>query len=143
MPTDTLNLFEDFVDRLGNGDHDLGADTIELALSNDAPSSSADATRADLTSELATANGYTQGAHPFDNVTYTESSGTGTFDADPEVITASGGSIGPFQYVIIYNSSTADVVDGLIGWLDYGSALTVLDGETFTVTFTTNIFTIT
>ncbi len=139
MAADTLNLYENFADLLGNGDMDLGADTIEIALSNTAPVAT-HTTRSQIV-EIATGGGYTQGAHPLDNVTYVEASGTGTLGADDEVITASG-SIAQFRYVVFYNSNTADVVDGLIGWVDHGSALDMTTGQTLTVGLTSNILTI-
>ncbi len=55
------------------------------------------------------------------------------------VFEASGGTVGPFQFVILYNDTHAS--DALIGWWDYGSAVTLQDGETFTVDFGTEILT--
>lgn len=47
-------------------------------------------------------------------------------------MTASG-SVGPFQYVVIYNDTATN--DELIGWYDYGSALTLANTDTFTLDF--------
>jgi hypothetical protein len=56
------------------------------------------------------------------------------------VLTASGGSVAAFQYVVIYNDivstwASPQPVDPLIGWYDYGSALTLANGETLTLDF--------
>jgi len=48
---------------------------------------------------------------------------------DAVVFTASGGSIGPFQYSVVYDSTTGY----LIAYWDYGTPVTVTDGNTFTV----------
>jgi hypothetical protein len=56
------------------------------------------------------------------------------------VWTASGGTVGPFRYVALYNDTHAS--DALIGWWDYGSGLTLQATETFTVDFGSSIFTL-
>ena len=58
--------------------------------------------------------------------------------------TATPGNIGPFQYVVLYND-TADVARTLIGWYDYETALTITNGNSFTVDFdaTNGVLTIT
>lgn len=48
---------------------------------------------ADLSNELSTANGYTNGGLALASVTWGQTSGTATFDAADSVWTASGGSI--------------------------------------------------
>ena len=47
--------------------------------------------------------------------------------------TASGGSIGPFRYSVIYNDTATN--DELIGYIDYGYSVTVASGQTFTIDF--------
>jgi hypothetical protein len=123
------NKFENFVEELGLGGHNLNTNTLSVYLSNAAPSASADAVKADL-AEITNQNGYTA---PIDTQnTYAESGGTGTLTGTKCVVTATG-AVGPFQYVVLYNDTHAS--DALIGWWDYGSALTLANGETFTVKF--------
>jgi len=136
------NKFQEFVNDLGRGTHQLHAagHQLEIYLSNAAPSASADAVKADL-AEIATGNGYTG---PQDIVNdYTETTGTGTLTGTDVVITASGGSIGPFQYVVLFNTTPTSPLDPLIAWWDNGSAVTLADGESFTVDFGASIFTLT
>lgn len=128
----TYNKFQQFVEDLGLGIHNLNTGAISIYLSNATPSASADAVKADL-AEISTGNGYT-GAVDIIGV-WTETSGTGKLTATDVTITASGGSIGPFQYVVLFNDTPTSPADPLIGWWDYGSAITLADGESFTVDF--------
>jgi hypothetical protein len=58
------------------------------------------------------------------------------------VITATGGSVGPFRYVVLYNDTQTSPVDPLMGNWDYGSALTLASGESFTIDFGASIATL-
>lgn len=138
----TFNKFEDFVEQLGKGVHQLHAAGHELKVyaSNATPSASADAVKADL-AEITAENGYPSGGSDVQN-DYTETGGTGTLTGVDVVWTASGGSFGPLQYVALYNDTPTSPADPLIGWWDYGSAPTVLDGETFTVDFGASLATL-
>lgn len=126
----SFNKFYPFVEDLAKKVHNLNSDTLKVMLTNTAPSS-ANGVKTDIT-EISSGNGYTTGGN-----TATFSSGaqtSGTYKlilSDPATWTASGGSIGPFRYAVLYNSTTGS--GNLIGWWDYGSAVTLADGEQFTV----------
>jgi hypothetical protein len=126
----TFNKIQGFIGYMGLGAVNLNTDTFNVYLSNAAPSASADDVKTDI-AEISTGNGYT-GPVDIQNG-YSEASGTGTMTAVDVVITASGGTVGPFQYAVIYDDTHAS--DVLMGWYDYGSAITLQDGETFTVDF--------
>jgi hypothetical protein len=126
------NKFEGFVNYLGLGDMHLDSDTFNVYVTNNAPSASADDVRADLAGATEE-NGYA--AADITN-TWGEASGTGTMGATDVVITAAGGAVGPFQYIVIYNDTHAS--DALMCWWDYGSAVTLQAGETFTIDFVDN-----
>jgi len=133
----TYNKFEQFVEDLASGVHQLHAagHTLKVYLSNAAPSTSADAVKADL-AEITNQNGYTA---PVDiQQDATQTSGTLTVTAVDVVVTASGGTVGPFQYAVIYNDNPTSPADPLISWWDYGSAITLQAGETFTIDFGSN-----
>lgn len=141
----SFNKFEDFAEQLGKGVHQLHAagHTLKVYLSNATPSASADAVKADL-AEITMTNEATHGAGGGDIANdYTESSGTGTLTGTDVVFTASGGTVGPFRYVVLYNDTPTSPADPLIGWWDYGSSITLADGETFTVDFGASILTVT
>lgn len=136
MPSSTLTTFDDLAEQIGKGVHVWGTHTLKVALTNAAPVAS-NTVLADIT-QIANGGGYTGGAgggYALDGVTFTEASGTATLTATDEVITAAGGSVGPFRYLVVYNDSATSPADALIGWLDYGSALTLNDGESLTVDF--------
>jgi len=144
MPASTFTFYQDFKEQLGKGVHDLSTHDLKIALTNAAPNVATHTVLADIT-QISTGGGYTGGAGggvALSGESYTESAGTGTFIATDLVITAAGGSIGPFQYVVLYNNTTTSPVDALIGYLNYGSALTLADTETLTLDFTTSIFTV-
>lgn len=89
--------------------------------------------KGDLT-EITAGNGYTAGGNAVSS-NGTRATGTMTLDGDQVVWTASGGAIGPFRYVVLYNDTPTAPADPLIAWWDYGAALTLQIGETFTVKF--------
>lgn len=133
----TYNKFQDFVEALCLGEHNLNADQFDVYLSNATPSASADADKADL-AEITNENGYTA---PVDiQNAMSETAGTATMTAVDVVVTASGGTVGPFQYTVIDNDTHAS--DALMCWHDYGSAVTLQDGETFTVDFGASLMTV-
>ena len=125
----SFNKFQGFVGYLGLGALNLNTDTLKVYLTNNAPSASGDDVLTDLEG-ITAEHGYT--AADTTN-TYSEASGTGTLGATDVVWTADGGSFGPFRYVVLYDDTHES--DVLIGWWDYGSAITVNTGETMTVDF--------
>lgn len=137
-----FNKFHDFVEQLGKGVHQLHAagHTLKVYLSNTAPNASTHTVKADLT-EISAGNGYAAGGTDTQN-DLSEASGTASCTGVDVVFTASGGSIGPFRYVVLYNDTPTSPADPLVGWWDYGSSITLLDGETLTVDFASSMFTV-
>lgn len=140
----SFNKYQDFTEQLGKGVHQFQAagHTLKVALTNTAPNAATHTGLADIT-EISAGNGYSAGGTDVQNDA-SESSGVMTVTGVDVVFTASGGSIGPFRYVVLYNDSpTSPLADPLIGWWDYGSNVTLQTGETFTVDFGAQLFTIT
>ena len=136
-----FNKFNSFVEALAEKVHNLGSDTLKVMLTNTAPVAT-NSVKADLT-EIAAGNGYTAGGNTASVTSSAQTSGTYKLVlGDPATWTASGGSIGPFQYAVLFNDSATN--DELIGWWDYGSAVTLADGESFAVDFdpTTGVLTL-
>ncbi len=132
----TLNKFNDYVEQESKGVHNWAAHTFKVALTNAAPNAT-DTQLSDIT-QIAASGGYSAGAgggFALDSVTLSETGGVAKVVIADEVITASGGSMGPFRYAVIYNDSATSPADALFGWYDYGSNVTLLDGESFTLDF--------
>lgn len=131
--------FHTFVQDVGRGVHNLNSNTLKIALTNTAPTASSNTVLADIT-QISAGNGYTTGGTTVASTAYSQTSGTGSLTGTDVVFTASGGSIGPFRYAVLYNDTSAS--DSLIQYWDYGSSITVTDGNTFTVDFGATILTI-
>lgn len=124
----TFNKFNAFAENVAEGVHNLGSNQLRIALTNTAPVAG-NSVLADLT-EISYTNLSAR------NVTTSSSAQTGgvyKLTCADLVLTASGGSVGPFRYVVLYNDTAAG--DPLIGWFDYGSSITLASGETLTVDF--------
>jgi hypothetical protein len=136
MPTSSLTKFQDFVEQLGKGVHNFSTHTFKIALTNSAPLAT-NTVLADIT-QISATGGYTAGAgggYTLSSVVWAETSGTAKLTIADLVITASGGSVGPFRYAVLYNDTATSPADALIGYYDYGSALTLADTETLTIDF--------
>ena len=129
----TFSKFNCFTEDLAEKVHNLGADTLKVLLTNTAPTAS-NTVKANLT-EISAGNGYTAGGTAASITSSAQSSGTYKLVLADVVFTAAGGSIGPFRYAILYNDTPTSPADPLIGWYDYGSSITLADGETLTVDF--------
>lgn len=122
----TFSKFNSFVEALAEKVHNLGSDTLMIALTNSAPSAAntvlaniSQISYTNLSSRVLTVTGSVQ------------SGGTYKLTVNDLILTASGGSVGPFRYVVLYNDSAAS--KELIGWYDYGSSITLANGDTFTI----------
>jgi len=136
------NKFEDFTEQLLLAKHDFSAagHVFKVYASNTVPSASADAVKADL-AEITAQNGYPAGGSDIQNA-MSETTGTATVTGVDVIWTAAGGSFGPLRYIALYNDTQASPADPLVGWWDYGSSVTPLDTETFTVDFGASVFTL-
>jgi len=126
------NKFNDFTEQLNRGSHNFGSNVYKVMLTNTLPTA-ANAAKADIT-EITAGNGYTAGGNTT-TITIAETSGTTTITGTAVTFTASG-AMATFQYAVLYNDTTASPVNKpLVAWWNYGSAVALAAGETFTVKF--------
>ncbi len=126
--------FQQFVEDLAEKVHSLGADTLKVMLVNSPAPVNTNSIKSNLT-EISAGFGYSAGGTAVTVTTSAQSAGTYTLAGNQVVFTASGGSIGPFRYPVLYNDTPTSPADPLIEFWDYASSITLADGETFTVAF--------
>jgi hypothetical protein len=134
-----------FVEHLAQGVHNLNTGAITVALSNTAPGSESTpptgATSACILANVTQVSYTNLSSRVFSGTSATQSAGTLTLAASDLVLTSTGGSTGPFRYVYVYNDTPTSPADPLIGYWDYGSALTLADGDSLTIDLPGSILT--
>lgn len=139
----TFTKFENFSEDLSNGVHDFTTDTLKVYLSNDAPVVATDEVKANVT-EITMTNEINHGAGGGDvQNTVSRAGGVTSVVGVDVTFEADAGTVGPFQYAVLYNDTPTSPADPLIGYWDYGSAITLQDGETLLVDFGASLFTVT
>jgi len=130
MPTSSFFKFEAFIEAVHHKKHDFSTDVFKVVFSNAANAPVAgDAVLADLTTVSA--------ANLVSAIIAVTSSGQtgGTYKLvlTDKTLQASGGGVGPFQYITIYNDTATN--KDLVGRLDYGADITIGDGESLLLDF--------
>lgn len=128
----TFNKYNCFVENLAEKVHNLQSDTLKVALTNTAPTSADTVWNTTVYPAPVAANGYTAGGNSLTVSSSSQTAGTYKLVIADTVFTSTAGGIGPFRYVVLYNSTASGAV---IGYYDYGSSITLADTETFTVDF--------
>jgi hypothetical protein len=123
----TFNKFNSFVEAVAEKVHNLGSDALVIALTNSAPSAS-NTQLSDIT-QISYTN---LSSRAVTTSTSAQSGGTYKLVCADLVLTASG-AVATFRYAVLYNDTATN--DELIGYWDYGSSITMANGETFTVDF--------
>jgi hypothetical protein len=133
------NKFQAFVENIAESVHDFQSDQLTVALTAAANAPVATNTVLANLTEISYTNLSTRNI-----VTSTSSQSAGTYSlvVNDLTLTSSGGTTGPFRYVVVYNDTPTSPADPLICWFDNGSEITLSDGGQFTIDFGANLFTI-
>lgn len=137
------NKFQQFVEDLAKGVHNFTSDstctlTVALCAAANAPVAT-NSVLANLTQIS-----YTNcSSRVITGITAEHTTGTTALTATDLTLTASGGAVATWRYVVIYNDDPTSPADPLICWFDYGSNVTMADTETLLIDFPTNLFTLT
>ena len=133
-----FNKFDSFLEACFEKKHNFSSDTFKVVLSNTAPVRTN--TQLSNITQISAGNGYTTGGSTLTISASSQTNGTYTAALSTDVVfAASGGTIGPFRYVTVYNDTASN--DELVSYYDRGSALTLADGETFTIDVGASLFT--
>lgn len=123
----TFNKFQAWAETMVEGAN-VGSDSFVVALTNTLPV----ATNSILTDITQIA--YTNlSSRTLTTASSAQSGGTQSLTLNDLTLTASG-AVATFRYVVIYDDTVVN--DPLVGWYDYGSAVTMNTGETFLIDFT-------
>lgn len=125
-----FNKFNSFVEAVAEKKHNLGSDQLVIALCAAANAPVAgNSVLADLT-QIAYTN---LSSRNLTTASSAQTSGTYKLVINDLTLTASGGAVAAFQYIVIYNDTATN--DELVGFYDRGSALTLADGESVVLNF--------
>lgn len=132
--------FECFSTDVAAGTHanalNADTDTLSVYLTNATPNVATHSQKSHL-AEIATGNGYTG---PQDTLNAATKTAGVISVAGTDIVINATGSVGPFRYAVLFNDTAAS--DNLIGYWDYGSSAPLTNGESFTVDFGTEMFTV-
>jgi hypothetical protein len=134
----TFTFVDEFKNKLATTAINLSSDSFKITLTNTLPDVAVVDELADIT-QIANGNGFLTGGVTLTGVSWAETSagsGVWRFTSADATWTASGGAIGPWRYVVLYDDTIAG--DPLVGILDAGSEITVPDGVTATIDVGTN-----
>lgn len=122
--------FSIFTHHLFKARHDFSAHVFKIMLVSAAPDA-ANQIASDLI-EIGAVSGYQAGGQVV-NMALSNVAGAETIKGSEVIFIARGDSIGPFRYCILYNATQTSPPKPLVGWWDYGSIVTIGDGESLTV----------
>lgn len=128
----TFNKFHAFVEHLAEKVHNLGSDALKVAL---CAAANAPVAGNSVLADLTEANYANCSSRALSVTSSSQTAGLYKLALADLTLTASGGTVGPFRYAVVYNDTPSSPADPLIGWYDYGADVTLADGETMLLDF--------
>jgi hypothetical protein len=135
----TYNKFYQFSEDVMKGVHNFTSDstcTLMIALTNVAPV----ATNSIL-SDISQITYTNLSTRVMTGVTAEQALGVVTLTIDDLTLSATG-AVASFRYVVLYNDDPTSPLKPLICWFDYGSVVTMQNGEFFAAAFPSEILTL-
>lgn len=126
----SFNKFQPFVESIAEKVFNLGSDQLKIALT---AAANAPVNTNSVLANLTEINYTNCSSRNVTTSSSSQSGGTYKLVCADLTLTASGGTVGPLRYVVIYDDTAAS--KDLIGWWDYGSDITLADTETFLIDF--------
>lgn len=132
----TIQLYNHTVNKFNSGSNDV-ADTYKVMLLDDSAAFDAtDTTIADVDTNEVYGNGWPLGGFTLTSVTIAIDDTDGSkFDAADVSQLISGGTLGPYYKIAIYNASDADA---LLAFITLESAITITSGNNAAIQWNTN-----
>lgn len=121
----TLVKFNSFVEALAEKVHNLGSDSLKIALTNTLPSASNT-----VLANISEVNYSFLSLRTLTTVSSAQTSGVYKLVLSDLILLSSGGSTGPFRYVVFYNDTATN--KELIAYVDNGT-ITLSDGDSLTI----------
>jgi hypothetical protein len=126
----TFNKFNQFVEDLAHAKHDFSTHALEVALT---AAANAPVATNSILANLTQITYTNLSSRVITTSTSSQTTGTYSLVLNDLTISAAGGAANPFRYVAVFNQTQTSPADPLIGWYDYGSDLTLQDGESLTI----------
>lgn len=113
--------------------HNFATDSLKIMLTATAPVAT-NSIKANI-SDIAPGNGYTAGGIVVPVVSCIQTGGITKLILSNVTITASGGPLPSWRYLVLYNDTPTSPAKPLLGWYDYGAAQVLVATESITVGF--------
>lgn len=126
----SANKFNSWSEAVAEKVHNMQSDSFVLALTNAANAPVASNTQLSNLTQIAYTN---LSSRALTVSSSSQTSGTYKWVVADIVLSASGGSVAAFRYIVLYNDTATN--DELVVYYDYGSDLTLASGEQLTVDF--------